>query len=91
MPKTREDIENIVCASIERHIGYGDYKSETTLDSLGLDSLDLAVVVMDIEERLNIKEIKIKNFAKLKTINDVIDLVQQWIENESSINNIVKT
>ena len=90
MTSTRKDIEDIVCVAIERHIGCGDYRPETRLDSLGLDSLDLAVVLMNIEDRLNIN-MKIKHFEKIKTINDVIDVVQQWMKNESRVNNIVKT
>jgi acyl carrier protein len=93
--RNRKEIEHIVCAAIYRHVELDEskYTLDDTFDSLNLDSLDVAQVVMFVEDRLNIN-MKIKDFGKIKTINDAIDVVDQWVnkaDNESSTNNIVKT
>ena len=90
--RNRKEIENIVRAAIYRHatLDESKYTLDDTFDSLNLDSLDVAQVVMFVEDRLNIN-MKIKDFSKIKTINNAIDVVDQWVNNESSTNNIVKT
>ena len=90
--RTRKEIEHIVCSAIYRHaeLDESKYTLDDTFDSLDLDSLDVAQVVMFVEDRLD-TNMKIKDFSKIKTINDAIDVVDQWVNNESSTNNIVKT
>lgn len=48
---------------------------ETDLSTLGLDSLDTAELVINIEEEFSLPEITQDEMMSLKTIKDVHDLV----------------
>ncbi|MFA6830351.1 MAG: phosphopantetheine-binding protein [Bacilli bacterium] len=50
---------------------------ETELSSLGLDSLDTAELVINIEEEFNLPEITQDEMMELKTVKDVKDLVEK--------------
>ncbi|MCH3966657.1 MAG: acyl carrier protein [Bacilli bacterium] len=50
---------------------------DTKLDSLGLDSLDLAEVVLDVEEAFSLPEVSQEEMVNLKTVKDVVNLVQE--------------
>lgn len=51
---------------------------ETTLQDLGLDSLDTVSALMDIEEELEI-EFSTDEFANAKNIKDVLSLIENKI------------
>lgn len=51
---------------------------ETTLQDLGLDSLDTVSALMDIEEELGI-EFSTDEFANAKNIKDVLSLIENKI------------
>ncbi len=51
---------------------------ETNLKDLGLDSLDLAEVLMEIEEELNI-QLEEDEMINLKTVQDVYNIVEHKI------------
>ena len=65
-----EEVRNIVSnkTSVE------DLTGETRLSSLGLDSLDLVEITLEIEDVFHINFTS-GEIADLKTINDVIDLI----------------
>ena len=68
-----------------------DYKSEeltatTTLENLGLDSLDIIEFMFDIENEFNIR-IPDREF-KVTTIQDMVDALDRFISEQDSEQNI---
>lgn len=53
---------------------------ETELASLGLDSLDTAELIINIEEEFNLPEIDQDEMMDLKTIEDVKNLVEKKMQ-----------
>ncbi|MGX9339355.1 MULTISPECIES: phosphopantetheine-binding protein [unclassified Mycoplasma] len=52
------------------------FNNETLIKDLDIDSLDLVLLVSDIEVKLKI-EIKDEELIKLKTIGDIIYIIEQ--------------
>jgi acyl carrier protein len=50
---------------------------ETKLEDLGLDSLDTAELVINIEQEFNLPEITQDEMISLKTVEDVKDLIEK--------------
>jgi acyl carrier protein len=50
-----------------------DIKLETSLEELGLDSLDTVELIMSFEEEF---EISIEADESLKTVNDIVSLIE---------------
>ena len=50
---------------------------DTQLDSLGLDSLDTAELIINIEEEFNLPEVSQDEMLEIKTIEDVKDLIER--------------
>jgi acyl carrier protein len=49
---------------------------ETNLDSLGLDSLDKAELIINIEEEFSLPEVSQDEMMEIKTVKDVKDLIE---------------
>ena len=67
-------------------LAHFDYKIEeltatTTLDKLGLDSLDIIDFMLDIENEFNIR-IPDQEF-KVRTIQDMVDAVDRFISEQN--------
>lgn len=67
-----ETLKNI----LGERIDVSNIKETDLLTDLGLDSLDLVEVVLEIEEKLNI-EFNSDQIASLKTIQDVLKLIEE--------------
>ncbi len=50
---------------------------ETELDSLGLDSLDKAELIINIEDEFNLPEVSQDEMMEIKTVKDVKDLIER--------------
>lgn len=50
---------------------------ETDLDSLGLDSLDKAELIINIEDEFNLPEVSQDEMMEIKTVKDVKDLIER--------------
>ena len=83
--------EEIVSTTLERlqqlFIARFDYKIEdvtatTTLENLGLDSLDIIDFLFDIEDEFKIK-VPDREF-EVKTIQDMVDAVDRFISEQDS-------
>lgn len=48
---------------------------ETTLESLGLDSLDAAELIINIEDEFSLPEVSQDEMMDIKTIKDLHDLI----------------
>ena len=51
-------------------------KSDKNFKELKIDSLDIAEICMEIEEKFDLEEIKDNDVENFKTIKDVIDFVE---------------
>ena len=51
-------------------------KSDKNFKELKIDSLDIAEICMEIEEKFDLEEIKDNDIENFKTIKDVIDFVE---------------
>lgn len=67
-----ETLKNI----LGERVDVSNIKETDLLTDLGLDSLDLVEVVLEIEEKLNI-EFNSDQIASLKTIQDVLQLIEE--------------
>lgn len=50
---------------------------ETDLDSLGLDSLDKAELIINIEDEFDLPEVSQDEMMEIKTVKDVKDLIER--------------
>ncbi len=50
---------------------------ETELDTLGLDSLDKAELIINIEDEFNLPEVSQDKMMEIRTIKDVKELVER--------------
>ncbi|MCR5505853.1 MAG: acyl carrier protein [Bacilli bacterium] len=68
---TLETLKSILAEKVD----VSKIKEEDNLQSLGLDSLDLAEIMISIEDALGI-EFTTNEILKLKTIKDVLNLIE---------------
>ena len=66
-----ETVKNILSQKID----ISNLKEEDSLQSLGLDSLDLVEVMLSIEDELSI-EFTSEEIANLSTLKDVVKLIE---------------
>ncbi len=75
MPATTTDVEMTVTEALESFGAEpGDIARDATLESLDIDSLDLAELSQVVEEKYGVT-LKSTDAARLKTVGDAIDLV----------------
>ena len=80
MPTTLERLRQLFIARFDYQ--YEDLTATTTLENLGLDSLDIVEFMFDIEDEFNIR-IPDREF-KVTTIQDMVDAVDQFISKQDS-------
>ncbi len=69
------DIKKVVSDILSKRVDISSLKEEDSLSSLGLDSLDLVEVMLEIEETLNI-EFASDEIADVSTLGDVLKLIE---------------
>ena len=70
------DAIEIVKAILSEKVDVSNLKEEDSLQSLGLDSLDLVEVMLAIEDKLSI-EFTSDEIAQLSTLKDVVKLIER--------------
>ena len=73
------DIKKTVSEIISKRVDISLLKEEDNLSALGLDSLDLVEVMLEIEDTLNI-EFDSDEIQEVKTLGDVIKLIETKIK-----------
>lgn len=68
---TKQDLI-VIIGNLDVDIDVSDIKDETTLKSLGIDSLDVFNLLVDIEEKTG-KQIPDDDVDKLSTINSIVE------------------
>ncbi len=69
------DIKKKVYKILEEFTSY-ELTDSTSLESAGFDSLDLVEISMELEEQFTI-DISDSDFERLKTVQNICDLVQK--------------
>ena len=69
------DIKKTVSDIISKRVDVSNLKEEDSLSSLGLDSLDLVEVMLEIEETLNIT-FDSDEIGEVSTLGDVLKLIE---------------
>ncbi len=76
----RQDIENSVIKLIakQKNLNPSDITSESTLEALGVTSLEAITIVYDVEEKFDV-EVPDELLDKLDTVHDIVDGVASLI------------
>ena len=69
-----DSLEKLKSILNKRGVDTSKLKEDDSLQDLGLDSLDLVEVMLEIEESLNV-EFTSNEIASLSTLKDVVDLI----------------
>ncbi|MEW9096803.1 MAG: acyl carrier protein [Clostridiaceae bacterium] len=67
-----EKIRNIICDQL--NVEEEKVTLETSFEDLGIDSLDLFQIVIEIEEEFNVQ---IEDAEMIKTVSDAVNFVQE--------------
>ena len=70
---TFEKCQRIIAESTENSLDA--ISPETTLDELGLDSIDLVDLVMEIEQAFSVS-VPDEEFENIKTVSDIVTLIE---------------
>ena len=73
------DVKKTVTEILAKRVDVSNLKEEDSLMDIGLDSLDLVEVMLDIEDTLNI-EFDSEEIANLSTLQSVLDLINSKIK-----------
>lgn len=73
------DIKKTVSEILAKRVDVSKLKEDEKLSSLGLDSLDLAEVMIEIEDALGI-EFSADDFQEISTLKSVLDLIEAKIK-----------
>lgn len=73
------DVKEEVRKIISKRIDVSGLKEDDNLSSLGLDSLDLVEVMLEIEEVFSI-EFANEEIEQCKTFKDMLDLISQKVK-----------
>ena len=69
------DVRKVVTEILSKRTDVSNLKEDDKLSSLGLDSLDLVEVMLEIEEALGI-EFDSEQIAEVSTLGDVLKLIE---------------
>ena len=73
------DVKKTVSDILAKRVDVSNLKEEDSLKEIGLDSLDLVEVMLEIEDALNI-EFQSDEIANLSTLQSVLDLINSKIK-----------
>lgn len=76
---TRDQIQNIVVDVLSEHTSMPVHITDVRLEDLGIDSLDHAEVIIDIEERFDI-EILDEDAELWQTPDDIVDYLRDILD-----------
>ncbi|AXE60738.1 acyl carrier protein [[Mycoplasma] phocae] len=72
------NIEEIIFKEIKK-LTRVKFDLNSTIESLKIDSLDLVILVSDIEKKYNINILDDEELSNLKTVNDIVKLFSKKI------------
>ena len=71
-------IENHTDKDIALVGGKSPISENTELDSLGLDSLDIAEVLINIEQSFSLPEVSTEELVDIKKVSDIVSLIDKY-------------
>ena len=69
------DVKKVVSDILSKRVDVSSLKEDDSLSALGLDSLDLVEVMLEIEDTLNI-EFDSNEIAEVNSLGDVLKLIE---------------
>lgn len=76
-----EDLETGVVAIFQNHVdpGVGEVTSQSQIETLGIHSLELTEIVMDIEDKygIEIDLSTVDSWASFKSVGDLVEAVKR--------------
>ncbi len=74
-----EKVKEILGSQVNRKkFDPDNIKEDTPLDSLGLDSLDVAEIVINLEQEFSLPEVSQDEMMNLKTVQDIEELIKKY-------------
>ena len=73
------DVRKVVSEILEKRVDISNLKETDSLKNIGLDSLDLVEVMLEIEDALGV-EFDSDEIAELSTLQSVLDLINTKIK-----------
>ena len=73
------DIKKVVSEILSKRVDVSSLKEEDKLSALGLDSLDLVEVMLEIEDQLHI-EFDSNEIGEVSTLGDVLKLIEKKLK-----------
>ena len=70
------DVKKVVSDILAKRVDISTLKETDNLSALGLDSLDLVEVLLEIEQALNV-EFDIDEISEAKTLKDILSLIEK--------------
>ena len=68
------DVKKVVSEILAKRVDISNLKEEDSLTDIGLDSLDLVEVMLEIEDAIGV-EFDSEEIAELSTLQSVLDLI----------------
>lgn len=76
---TFDKVKEILSKQVSSKKFNPDLISENTgLDSLGLDSLDIAEVLINIEQSFSLPEVSTEELVDIKKVSDIVSLIDKY-------------
>ena len=76
---TFDKVKEILSKQVSSKKFNTDLISENTeLDSLGLDSLDIAEVLINIEQSFSLPEVSTEELVDIKKVSDIVSLIDKY-------------
>jgi len=72
----QENIKTIIANSCEPPIESANLSNDLKLDGLGIDSLKLMLVVLDIEEAVGRRIFEVGQISRVETVGELVALAQ---------------
>ena len=73
------DVKKVVSEILAKRVDISNLKEEDSLTDIGLDSLDLVEVMLEIEDAIGV-EFDSEEIAELSTLQSVLDLINSKIK-----------
>lgn len=70
-----EKIKEVIIEQLD--VDASEISLETSFEALGVDSLDLFQIIMELEEEFNVR---IEDTDSIKTVKDAVDYIESRIE-----------
>lgn len=76
-----EKMKKLLCKQIKkRSFDVNDLTPDTALEDLGLDSLDAAELIINIEDEFDLPEVSQEEMMSIRKISDLKELIEKYLQ-----------